>query len=211
MSESLDEQLSALVDDELDSAELPLLVRQLSGSQTLAGRLERYYVIRDAIRREPPAADCSGLADRVAAAVEAEPAHAGGRRRRRLTGQALKPAAGLAIAASVAVLAVGLWPEAPTTPSPSQTIPASDNIAVLNPQSGTMRVSTGSAASASDTSASSDRAGAGADEQEWNRLDPRVQSWLNGYIVDHSEHAGSAQLGGVINYARIAGQEPKGQ
>ncbi|MBA1145502.1 sigma-E factor negative regulatory protein [Ectothiorhodospiraceae bacterium WFHF3C12] len=207
MSEALNEQLSALVDDELDSQELPLLLRQLEGSDQLTGRLERYYLMRDAIRRELPGVDTLGLADRVSASLEAEPAHQGRPRRTRPRSHALKPAAGLAIAASVAVLAVSLWPTGPTsTPQPQSF--TSNAITGITSQSGTMRVSTGSGGG---LAISAGQSAPATEPQEWDRLDPRVQSWLNGYIVDHSEHAGSAQLGGMINYARIAGQEPENQ
>lgn len=206
MSEALNEQLSALVDDELDRAELPLLMRQLERSDSLKGQLERYYLMREAMRRELPAAASLDLAGRVSAALEAEPEHKGVRPRR-TRGHALKPAAGLAIAASVAVLAVSLWPAGPTTSPQPQSLP-SNSITAVNSQSGAMRVSAGAGGGVAANSAQAPGAASG---QEWDRLDPRVQHWLNSYIVDHSEHAGSAQLGGVINYARIAGQEPKDQ
>lgn len=212
MSEALNEQLSALVDDELDSAELPLLMRQLSGSEPLCGTLERYYLMRDAVRRELPVNGFSCLADRVASAIEEEPLHTG-RKRRGPSGQALRPAAGLAIAASVAVLAVSLWPGgSTTTSSPPQSAPVAtgigSSILELTGQSGAMRVSAGAAGDGGVATRSQRASTAG---QEWDRLDPRVQHLLNSYIVDHSEHAGSAQLGGMINYARIAGQAPKEQ
>lgn len=207
MSEALNEQLSALVDDELDRAELPLLMRQLERSDSLAEQLERYYLVRAAMRRELPEAASLDLAGRVSAALEAEPAHSVGSKPRWRRGQALKPAAGLAIAASVAVLAVSLWPAGTTTSPQSPSLPNS-SITAMNPQSGAMRVSAGSGGG---IPVSAGQAAPTPSGQEWDRLDPRVQSWLNGYIVDHSEHAGSAQLGGMINYARIAGQEPKEQ
>lgn len=204
MSEALNEQLSALVDDEVDREELPMLLRQLEQSDTLAARLDRYYLMRAAVRRDLPAtATGLNLADRVSAALESEPAHTRSRPRWH-RGQALKPAAGLAIAASVAVLAVSLWPAGPTSSPQPQSLPSS-SITAMNPQNGAVRVSTGGAGG---VAASTGQAGPVADGQSWDRLDPRVQNWLNSYIVDHSEHAGSAQLGGVINYARIAGQEP---
>lgn len=203
MSEALNEQLSALVDNELDSSELPLLLRQLEGSEELTGRLERYYLMRDAMRRELPSVGAVDVAGRVAVELASEPAHSSARRTRR--GHALKPAAGLAIAASVAVLAVSLWPAGPATTPQTPSSP-SNSVVQLTPQSGAMRVSTGGGGTGAIVDAPQQTSAA--DGQEWERLDPQVQHWLNGYIVDHSQHAGSAQLGGVINYARIAGQEP---
>jgi len=205
MNEVLHEQLSALVDGEIESGELPLLTRQLAQSREFSDQLDRYFVIRDVLKRDLPPCGRVNLAERVSAAVDAEPVYHR-RRRRSWSGQALRPAAGLAIAASVAVVAVSLWPGPASTPQGETAQTATGNVAVMPVRTGAMRVSTDSVA-----------AGTPVDEQrpqspsadQWERLDPNVQHWLNGYMIDHSEHAGSAQLGGVINYARIASHEPK--
>jgi sigma-E factor negative regulatory protein RseA len=103
MKEKLHEQLSALVDDELEAAEQALLLRQIGADPVLRERLARYQVISDALQNHlPPRLDI-GFHKSVQVALQDEPAvHV---EASRFAGM-LKPAAGLAVAASVAVVAV---------------------------------------------------------------------------------------------------------
>jgi sigma-E factor negative regulatory protein RseA len=104
MKDALYEQLSALVDDELDETEQAMLVRRLARDTELCDRLVRYQVISDAMRSELPRQVDTGFYKRVHAAIEHEAAiHAAVHSR---VGSLLRPLAGLAAAASVAVVAV---------------------------------------------------------------------------------------------------------
>jgi len=104
MKDALYEQLSALVDDELDQTEQALLVRQLARDTGLRDRLARYQVISDALHSELPRQVDTGFYKRVHAALEHEAViHAVAPHR---IGTLLRPLAGLAAAASVAVVAV---------------------------------------------------------------------------------------------------------
>lgn len=107
MSDVLDEQLSALLDGELPPEETALLLKRLGREPELAARLVSYRLCGDVLRGEQasPRAD---FAMRVSAAVAslapiAPPAAA---RRPWRTPRWLRPAAGLAVAASVGMLAV---------------------------------------------------------------------------------------------------------
>ena len=103
MKEKLHEQLSALVDDELADFEQELLVKRVSGDSRLQQRLSRYQLISDALQNHLPERVDPGFQARVRDAIKDEPAAlsaAGG-----LT-TLLRPLAGLAVAASVAVVAV---------------------------------------------------------------------------------------------------------
>ena len=103
MKERLHEQLSALVDDELVDAEQALLVRQLGADTALRERLARYQIISDALQSHLPPRVDAGFHKGIQAALQEEPAvHA---EAPRFTGL-VKPVAGLAVAASVAVVAV---------------------------------------------------------------------------------------------------------
>jgi sigma-E factor negative regulatory protein RseA len=103
MKEKLHEQLSALVDDELVDAEQALLFRQLGTDPALRERLARYQIISDALQNHLPPRVDTGFHKSIQAALQAEPAvHVDAPR---LTGL-FKPLAGLAVAASVAVVAV---------------------------------------------------------------------------------------------------------
>lgn len=106
MNDALRMQVSAFVDGELPENETELLLRRLSQDAALRQLVAQYLAIGRAIRREREVPGMADLRLRVASAlgeeqpIEAVPA-AGPRRSRWL-----KPAAGLAIAASVAAMAV---------------------------------------------------------------------------------------------------------
>ncbi|MGB5472164.1 MAG: sigma-E factor negative regulatory protein [Gammaproteobacteria bacterium] len=103
MTDTLHEQLSALVDDELCESEQALLIRQLGRDANLRNRLARYQVISDTLRSNLPHGVDTGFYRRVHAALEQEAEiHAAQSRVMPL----FKPVAGLALAASVAVVAV---------------------------------------------------------------------------------------------------------
>ncbi len=105
MSDILNEQLSALLDGELPPEETTLLLKRLGREQALAARLGRYRLCGDVLRGErvQPRAD---FALRISAAIAAEPALATPVAARARRGGWLEPLAGLAVAASVAVVAV---------------------------------------------------------------------------------------------------------
>ncbi len=110
MSDLLNEQLSALVDGELPPEETALLLRRIEREPELARRLARYRACGEVLRGEqyPLRGD---FALRVSAAIALEPApSAAGLRpasvqRRQVPGW-LRSAAGLAVAASVGMIAV---------------------------------------------------------------------------------------------------------
>jgi sigma-E factor negative regulatory protein RseA len=129
MNDKLREQMSAFLDDELPDEEADLLLRRLPGDADLRSAAGRFLLIGQALRGERvPGSD---LAGRVAAALGGETtyeAEAAPSSRNRW----LRPAAGAAVAATVAVLALmGLdenrevaSPEAVTADVPEQTAPA---------------------------------------------------------------------------------------
>jgi len=103
MKEKLHEQLSALVDDELPDAEQALLLRQLGTDPALCRRLARYQIISDALQNHLPPQVDAGFHQSIQVALQDEPAlHVESPRFAGL----FKPLAGLAVAASVAVVAV---------------------------------------------------------------------------------------------------------
>jgi len=96
------EQLSAFLDDELDAGETELLVRRLSDDFDLRGAALRFGLIGDVIRDELLPGDPRALAARVSDEIGAEPAQS-----HVVSGsRVLRPLAGAAVAASVAVLAI---------------------------------------------------------------------------------------------------------
>lgn len=186
MSVHIREQISAFLDGELPAAERQLLLERLRRDPALREQWGRYQLIGDGLRQGlPPRVDL-GLADRVMAELETLPAQHGGGG----SGRLVKSVAGLAVAASVAVVTVlavrqldvpdGGADHAQMAAAP-QTLPA--------PQA-YVRVQQGGSWD-----------GAGTPPQGVDRL--------NEYLVNHNEYAASAGMPGVLPYVRIVGHEQK--
>jgi hypothetical protein len=106
------EDLSSLVDNELDAGRSRFLVQRLENDQELADRWERYHLAGDCLRRRDLLLAANDLGDRVARALAQEPAPG-----RPSTGLVNRWTGGIALAASVA-LAVSLVFTAPTPEAP---------------------------------------------------------------------------------------------
>src|SRR5690242_17311524 len=104
MTQKLREQISALADHELPDGEHELLLRRFAVERSLRLHWERYHLIGEAMRKALPAVDTRGLADRVMAELDTgtAPGEAAPRSHRDL----LRGLAGVAVAASVAVVAI---------------------------------------------------------------------------------------------------------
>jgi sigma-E factor negative regulatory protein RseA len=103
MSKESLEHLSTLMDGELSRETSIFMTRRLSSDEVLSEKWERYHLIRDCIRQPGSKQLVTGLRIRVKASLDSEEApplsawH---------TNRWLKPVSGLAIAASVAMLAI---------------------------------------------------------------------------------------------------------
>jgi sigma-E factor negative regulatory protein RseA len=127
MTDALNEQLSACLDGELPPAELDLLLKRVGREAELRAAIGRYALIGEAMRAERPAVASRDFASKVMTGVAAEPAPAtqpnhvsrppqkaspapaiaaGASRISPATLRYLRPAAGMAIAAGVAAVAV---------------------------------------------------------------------------------------------------------
>lgn len=99
MTESNREHLSCLMDGELDHKGQDFLLRRLASDQGMSATWRRYHLVRACMHQEMAGGQC--IADRVSAALidEPQPASEG-------FPAWLKPVAGSAIAASVALMAI---------------------------------------------------------------------------------------------------------
>jgi sigma-E factor negative regulatory protein RseA len=179
-TEEINEQLSALVDDELRKEERGLLLRRLTQSGECRQQLGRYFLASDTLRGNLPPQGQIDLVGRVAAALEAESVSFASHRRR-----FLKPLAGLAVAASVSAVSLSFWtdqPQLPVTEAGPSLAGAVNQKASVAPQSVVQ-------------------------PQQWERLHPDVQRRMNGYLVNHSEFSAGHPIGGMLNYVRLAGQQ----
>jgi sigma-E factor negative regulatory protein RseA len=184
MKDKLHEQLSALVDDELTGAEQDLLTRQIGRDRELCQRLSRYQLISDALQRHLPERVDPAFSRRVHDALRSEPTGTGMAAGGRLA-RLFRPVAGLAVAASVAVMAVtALQTSRVETPAP-------EAVATVPADSGFIRSQDGALAVAPETG-------------------PRTRnSQLDIYLVNHNEYAASRAMQGMLPYVRIVGHDMK--
>ena len=103
MSEESHEHLSSLMDGEISRETGRFLVRRLGADQELCSTWARYHLVRDCLRHHDGSLVSKGLSVKVREAIENEAAPKPAARR---MADWLKPAAGLAVAASVALLAI---------------------------------------------------------------------------------------------------------
>jgi sigma-E factor negative regulatory protein RseA len=110
MTYTLKEQLSAFLDGELPEAETTLLLKRLERDDDLRGALSRYSLIGAVLRADGDVPAARHVASRVSAASAREPSldRAG---RRAGASRWMRPAAGLAVAASVAMATIVLLPQ----------------------------------------------------------------------------------------------------
>lgn len=177
MTDTLKEQLSALVDDELEAGEESLLLRQMGRDETLRKKFARYQLVSDALKDNLPERVDPDFHVRVQAALHAlpEPAPAGGTPLH--LDRLLKPAAGLAVAASVAFVAVLSLQS--TRDSATQPAPA-----------------VATAPAATDYIRAEGQAVAAA---------PAARD-LDAYLVNHNEFVINRGMQGMLPYVRFVGQ-----
>jgi negative regulator of sigma E activity len=106
MTEQINDQISAFIDDELSADESSLLVRRFERDSTARAQALRYTLIGAALRNELLDPHPSLLRRRVAMALSGV-APAPFVPRRRWSARLAKPLVGLGIAATVAVAAIG--------------------------------------------------------------------------------------------------------
>ncbi len=150
------------MDGELDSAHASRVFDEITRNADLRAAWSRYHLMSDAMRDQLAPSAPADFAERMRAALASEPPMAA---RRRLRASLAKPVAGLALAASVAALAIlgvnVLRSERPSTPA---TVVAQ-------------------------------RAPADGGSLRWNVGQPGVEARLNGYLVSHSEYLGNGLRG----------------
>ena len=183
MNERLKEQLSAMVDGQLPGHEQELLVTRLTRDQVLAGCWHRYHLISDAIRRQLPEPTVPQLSDRIRKALRDEPSLAAPSTRTRSVW--LKSFTGLAVAASVAFIAV-LAVRTAQENSPPELVagsaPVTQTAAVPNE---VIRLR----------------------GMHWDAAAPKVANQLNTYLVNHGEYAVSGGMPSFGPHVQIVGYD----
>ena len=106
MSERIQDQISAFTDDELSAEECAFLVRRLERDPQTRDRVLRYSVIGAALRGDLPNPDPDVLRRRVRAELDGVRTAGRSRESAEARRRYFRPAVGLGIAASVAVVAL---------------------------------------------------------------------------------------------------------
>ena len=180
MTEQELERLSALVDDELPLREITGEVRKLDQQQEARERWSRYHLIGDAMRGEVGSLYNSSLAQSISRRLEDEPVvlapaalkRKGRGRRRAFTG--------MAVAASLAAVAMVMAPQLINQEGGVTTQPA---VAEQQPAQARTYV-------------------VAQDGTRWELLKkPAVESRLNNYLVNHQERSPSSNIKGIMPYA----------
>lgn len=193
MPEPMHEKISALMDGELSEADLRPTLEELERDPELMLCWQRYHLMSDALKSNLPSNISHDLASRVSRAIESEPPHqlqAAPKRRRTKTAPAyVRPAAGFALAASVAAVGyLGLMWEQQQPGGVTAGMAPVASVQPLQPVpvEGVQSV----------------------------RLDaeqPAMESKLYKYVVNHNEYSGVGIHQGMMPYVRIVGYEQRQQ
>ncbi len=177
------QKISELLDEELPEGDSRRVLQGIVEDRELRGVWERYHLIRSAMRRELDVVARPVIADRIAAAIESENVVPMRRRSSGLvTPRIAKLAAGLAIAASVATVAiVSLQPAKNGVQAQAQAVKTADS-----------RVAAASLASAVPPAvAPTERAA--------------YQDALNAFLVEHGEVTPPAGMNSMMSFVRVVG------
>jgi len=194
-----DERISALIDGELDEREHQATVDELLANGENRKAWGRYHLISDTLKRSLPKGMDNDFSSRVMAALDEEPTVLAPQPTKSSWGQR---AAGLAVAASVAAVAVlgvqfmyqqdgqTLPPQMAQTSNKLSPIAQQQNIAQARIQQ-SLRANIQTVTQSSGT--------VGHTPRPSKQFHPR----LNKYLVDHNQQAPRAAVQGMIPYARI--------
>jgi sigma-E factor negative regulatory protein RseA len=197
------QKLSGVLDGNSEQS-LDTAIDEVIGDVNLQYRMRRYQIIGEAMRHELPEKIDLGFHQSVMAAIgqqtidenldrvetTIEKVKAG-----ILSWVGLKPIAGLAIAASVALVTITLWQPVNSPTAVGGTQVASDDQLKVDKLTSQQLV----------RSAIPVSTGIGSSGMRWKveKSNPQIQQKLNAYLVNHTEYSNSMQ--GLIPQARVAG------
>ncbi len=183
----VNESLSALADGECDELESARVLKTLRASAELRKRWECMHMARAVIRGERADLISRNFADNLSRAIDNEAHMLVPERPSRSVTAARnwrKPLAGLAIAASVAMVSVvGLRT---LQPDGAQTQIADYSPAVTQPRAVRAAAIGGT---------------------RWNVQRAEVAQRLNNYLLNHMEYATMGEMQGMLPYSRLAGYD----
>ncbi len=189
MNEQAREQISALMDDELENGSA-FVLNGLQDSPELRQTWQRYHLMGECLRGHLPAHIDLKLADRISRALQNEPAL--NAPNQTTTPQYLKPVIGFAIAASVTFVAImgvrqtSIEPVASPVPAIASVQP------VITHQPVATVVATHPVIQ---------------EQQEPLAMPVDAESRLNRYLVNYNEYRSNTGMQGMLPYVRIVAHE----
>ena len=194
------ERLSAFVDGELEGPARDAIVDALYEDPELRRTWERFHLIGDAMRGTGPVPGADAIAREVGASLAGESVV---RLKPRARRSRLHPLAGLAIAATIAGIAVlglhrldGGGVQPPRVADASRPESEAAVSALAAPDRSEVQVA----------SVAGRPARTEASRLQWSGVAPDVEARLNAYLVSHNEYAGDG-VRGVLPYVRIVGYQ----
>jgi sigma-E factor negative regulatory protein RseA len=205
MKDKLNEKVSALLDNELSDRETASVLTQLSQDDELRLKWERYQMIGDVMRGEALNLQAGEISERVKEQIDNEPAIISIPKKSKAKSRKsnwIKPAAGAALAASVATVVVLNAPGLLGLNETGQPITAA-NIKKNSAQP-VVTVSNVNQVVSAPTKFQT------IPGTRWKNLtEPSLQTRLNGYLVNHSEYATPGTGIRVMPYATFVGYDSK--
>ena len=182
MGESREQRLSELMDDELSELERRRWLDELIGDEANRATLGRYRLIGEVLRQEGDSPLVRpDFSARVMAAIQENGAQGVVQSSVSNWKRALS---GLAIAASVAMMAVYLAP------------------AVIDPAvEGVTPIQVAAVSQAASSQLHYPSKPESSEGTYWETLPPEVENKLNRYLVDHAEYASGRAMDGMLPYA----------
>jgi sigma-E factor negative regulatory protein RseA len=187
MNESNKEQLSALVDGEHDSEHT---LDDLIQDQTMKDTWSRYHLIGDCLRDNLPEKISNQISTQVTNALRDEPTILAPQTTKRFN---LKPLAGFAIAASVAMVAVFTIQSGNEIDSVSNGAPTIAATTVVQPQ----------------TFSFPEPQALPAAVKQSDTPESVANQRLNNYLMNHSEYRSNGSVNAILPYVRIVTTEPQ--
>jgi sigma-E factor negative regulatory protein RseA len=190
MNRDLNEQMSALLDGELERDEQDRVVsRMIEGEQARLDQFGRYRLIGDIMRGESTVMAAS-MRSRVSQALAGEPTVLAPRP---APPRWAKPAAGLAVAASVAVAAIAVAPNFLQQPE------FADGGAVIA-SAGAPRTPAISPVLSVSAPATQNVASSAPPNAQWQTLDADLGARLNRLVIEHHEFGGRTGINGPVSH-----------
>lgn len=173
------EQLSALIDGGLGEGDGQGLLHKTNNDESLRAAWVRYHLIGEGLRQNLPHAIDPDFAERVTLALDNEPAILPPQRAVR---SRLKPVAGVALAASVAAIAVLTVKRMGVDPAHGERPPGTEQSLMTTSQ---LPIAT----------------------MRWTAERPPPSVRLNTYLVNHNQYKSDLRMEGVSPYFRIVGHD----